>query len=304
MVEQARARDFLGPRYWPTWFGLLCLRLLAFLPLPVLALIGGVLGELAYFILPGRRHVTLTNLRACFPELGPRQQRRLARAHFRAMVQSMLAVPVMWWGGDARLRRLVRTRGEEHLRQALAEKRAVILMFAHFVAMEMGFTLSRDYPMVTVYKRPKNRLIDHLARQRRARFAARLIERREGIKPAIRAIKQGYTFVYLTDQDQGREGAVFAAFFGIPAITVTGMGRVAALTDALVIPCFMRALPWGRGFEAIFQSPLKDFPTNDVLADTTRVNQIIEDAVRQMPEQYFWSHRRFKTRPEGEASFY
>ena len=304
MAETPRLRDFLGPRYWPTWLGLLCMRLLAFLPLPAIALAGGVIGELLYFSMPGRRHVTLTNLRACFPERTARAQRRLARAHFRAMVQSALAVPIMWWGADARLKRLVTRRGEEHLRRALAEKRPVILMFAHFVGMEMGFTLSRDYPTVTVYKRARNRLIDTLARQRRARFTARLIERNEGIKPAIRALQQGKIFVYLTDQDQGRTGAVFAPFFGIPAITVSGMGRVAALTGALVIPCFIRTLPWGRGFEVSFQPPLDNFPTGDAVADTARMNKIIEDAVREMPEQYFWSHRRFKTRPQGEPAFY
>ena len=120
----------------------------------------------------------------------------------------------------------------------------------------------------------------------------------------LRVIKDGGIFLYLTDQDQGREGAVFAPFFGIPAITVTGMGRVAALTDAVVIPCFMRALPWGRGYEAIFQPPLENFPTDDAVADTTRMNKIIEDAVREMPEQYFWVHRRFKTRPENAPAFY
>lgn len=304
MAEQNRLREFLGPRYWPSWIGLMCMRLLAFLPLPAIALVGGALGELLFYFMPGRRHVTLTNLRACFPELSPRQQRRLARAHFRAMVQSALAVPIMWWGTDARLKRLVTRRGEEHLQQALAQRRAVILMFAHFVAMEMGFTLSRDYPTVTVYKRARNRLIDTLARQRRARFTAKLIERSEGIKPAIRAIQQGRIFVYLTDQDQGRTGAVFAPFFGIPAITVSGIGRVAALTDALVIPCFIRMLPWGRGFEIAFQPPLNNYPTDDAVADTTHMNKIIEEAVREMPEQYFWSHRRFKTRPEGEGPFY
>jgi len=305
MAETSRLRDFLGPRYWPSWLGLFCMRLLAPLPLPVIALIGGALGELLYRFMPGRRHITLTNLRACFPELTPGQQRSLARAHFRAMAQATLTVPIVWWGSPVRLARLVRRRGEEHLKGALAAHRTVILMAAHYVAIEMGgVSLSQEYPLIDMYKRLKNRLFDHLLRRRRTRFIGRLVERGDGIKPVLRAIKDGGIFLYLTDQDQGREGAVFAPFFGIPAITVTGLSRVAALTNAVVIPCFMRALSWGRGYEVIFKPPLENFPTNDAVADTTRMNKIIEDAVREMPEQYFWSHRRFKTRPEGEDPFY
>jgi len=305
MAEQSRLRDYLGPRYWPSWLGLLCMRLLAPLPLPVIALVGGALGELLYQFMPGRRHITLTNLRACFPELTPQQQRRMARAHFRAMAQATLTVPIVWWGSPARLARLVQRCGEEHLKRALSTQRPVILLAAHFVAIEMGgVSLSQDYPLIDMYKRLKNRLFDYLLRRRRTRFIGRLVERGEGIKPVLRAIKEGGIFLYLTDQDQGREGAVFAPFFGIPASTVTGLSRVAALTDAVVIPCFMRALSWGRGYEVIFQPPLENFPTDDAVADTTRMNKIIEYAVREMPEQYFWSHRRFKTRPKGEDPFY
>jgi len=305
MVENYRLRDFLGARYWPGWLGLLCMRLLAPLPLPVIVLIGGALGELLYRLHAERRHITLTNLRACFPELNRAQQRRLARAHFRAMAQATLTVPIVWWGSPARLARLVRRRGEEHLQRALATRRTVVLLAAHVVAIEMGgVSLSQDYPLIDMYKRPKNRLFDYLLRRRRTRFIGRLVERHEGIKPVLRAIREGGIFLYLTDQDQGRQGAVFAPFFGVQATTVTGLGRVAALTDALVIPCFMRALPWGRGYEVNFQPPLENFPTGDAVADTTRMNRIIEDAVRTMPEQYFWSHRRFKTRPEGEPAFY
>jgi len=305
MADEYRLRQFFGPRYWPSWLGLLCMRLLAPLPLPVIVLIGGFLGELLYLSMPGRRHITLTNLCACFPELNRAQLRAMARAHFRAMAQATLTVPIVWWGSPARLARLVRRRGEEHLKRALAAKRTVVLLAAHFVAIEMGgVSLSQDYPLIDMYKRPKNRLFDYLLRKRRTRFIGQLVERREGIKPVLRAIKKGGIFLYLTDQDQGREGAVFAPFFGIPVITVTGLSRVAAMTEALVIPCFMRALSWGRGYEVLFQPPLENFPTDDVVADTTRVNRIIEDAVREMPEQYFWSHRRFKTRPDGEDPFY
>lgn len=305
MAELLRLRDYLGPRYWHTWLGLLVLRLLGYLPLPVLTAFGALLGELLYLAMPRRRHITTTNIRACFPELTRAAQRRLARAHFRSVAAVTLAVPLVWWGSATRLDRLVTLRGEEHLKQALAGGRPVVLLSAHFVGIEMGgVALSRHYPVLDMYKRPKNRLIHYFLRRCRVRFGGRLVERREGIKPVIRAIRQGVLFLYLTDQDQGLEGAVFAPFFGIQTATISGLSRVAAATGAAVVPCFMRVLPSGRGYEVIFQPALDHFPGDDVVADTTRMNKIIEAAVREMPEQYFWSHRRFKTRPEGEGPFY
>jgi len=305
MAEEPRLREFLGPRYWHTWIGLAVLRLFVFLPLPVLTALGVLLGELLYLAMPRRRHITTTNIRACFPDLSRLAQWRLIRAHFRSVAAVTLAVPLVWWGSAQRLRRLVTLRGEEHLRAAQAGGHPVLLCSAHFVGIEMGgVTLSQFYPVLDMYKRPKNRLIHYFLRKRRVRFGGQLVERSEGIKPVIRAIKKGVLFLYLTDQDQGMEGAVFAPFFGIETATISGLSRLAASLDARVVPCFMRVRPWGRGVEVIFQPALEDFPTGDVVADTTRMNRIIEDTVRTMPEQYFWSHRRFKTRPPGEKPFY
>jgi KDO2-lipid IV(A) lauroyltransferase len=303
------ARDFLHPRYWPDWLALAFLRLVALLPLPLIAAVGAVLGELFYYVIPRRRRIATTNIRACFPELSPRAQRRLVRAHFRSFAQAALATPISWWGSEKRMKRLVRTPGKEHFDRALAEKKPVILLVAHFVAIEVaGMVLAPDYFMIDMYKRPKNLFFDWLIRTRRTRFVPRhgglLIERREGIKPVIRGLRKGGSFYYLSDQDQGRDGAVFAPFFGVPAATLTALSRLTQLTGAVVIPCFARQRPWGKGYELIFQPPLDHFPSDDVLADTTRMNKVIEDAVRTMPDQYFWSHRRFKTRPEGEPPFY
>ena len=308
MAEAARhytARDFLHPRDWLNWIALLFLRSVAVLPLPLIWFLGAALGSLLYFLMPERRHITLTNLRACFPELSSTAQRKLARAHFRAFTQAMLAAPISWWGSEQRMKRLTRMLGKEHLDRALAEKTPVILLVPHFVSIEVpGLVLAPDHFITTMYKRPKNRFFDWLIRARRRRFGGLLVERREGMKPVLRAMKQGGIFLYLPDQDQGRDGAVFASFFGVAASTITGLGRVAALTRAVVIPCFTRLLAKGEGYEITFHAPLENFPTDDAVADTVRMNKIIEDAVRTMPEQYFWSHRRFKTRPEGEAPFY
>lgn len=298
-------RDFLAPRYWPDWLALVFLRTVAALPLSLIWLVGGTVGEFLYVVMAHRRHITAANIRACFPELSAADQQRLVRAHFRAFTQAAFATPIAWWGSARRLRRIVRMPGREHFDRALAAKRPVILLVAHFVAIELaGVALAPDYFIIDMYKRPKNRFFDWLIRARRRRFGGLLVERREGIKPVIRALRKGGTFFYLSDQDQGMDGAVFAPFFGVPAATLTALSRLAQLTGAVVIPAVARQLRWGQGYELEFQPPLENFPTDDVLADTVRMNSVIEDAVRTMPEQYFWSHRRFKTRPPGEPPFY
>jgi len=308
MAETANeytARDFLHPRYWPDWLALVFLRLVALLPLPLIWLLGAIFGELLYPVMTRRRHIARTNIQACFPALSPSEQRRLVRAHFRAFAQAALATPIAWWGSKQRLQRLVHMPGREHLDRALAARRPVILLVAHFVAIEVcGVALAPDYFIIDMYKRPKNRFFDYLIRARRRRFGGLLVERREGIKPVIRGLRKGGTFFYLSDQDQGREGAVFVPFFGIPTATLTALSRLTQLSNAVVIPAFARQRTWGRGYQLIFHPPLEQFPGDDVVADTARMNRIIEDAVRTMPDQYFWSHRRFKTRPEGEPPFY
>lgn len=307
--REYRWRDFLAPRYWPDWLALLFLRGVALLPLPLIWLVGGTIGEFLYVVMARRRHIATTNIRACFPELSATDQQHLVRAHFRAFTQAAFATPIAWWGSEARMKRLVRTPGKEHMERALAAKRPVILLVAHFVAIEVaGMVLAPDHFMIDMYKRPKNRFFDWLIRTRRTRFVPRhgglLVERREGIKPVIRALRKGGTFFYLSDQDQGMEGAVFAPFFGVPAATLTALSRLAQMTGAVVIPTVARQLPRGRGYELEFQPPLDGFPSGDELADTVRMNSVIEAAVRTIPEQYFWSHRRFKTRPPGEPPFY
>ncbi len=293
------------PRYWATWLGVGLLRTAVLLPLPVLAGIGGLLGLFLYYLHPPRRRIVAINLGRCFPRLDARAQRRLARQHFRALGQGLFDAAIVWWASVRRLQRLVHFEGREHYDRALTQGRPIILLAPHFVAMEVGGVfLSGERPVTTMYKKTKNAAFNSLLRHARVRFGGQIIERDEGLKPAIRALKGGRVFYYLPDQDLGREHSVFAPFFGVSTATVPALGRLAQLTGAVVIPCFTRQRTWGRGYDVIFEPPLADFPTGDTLIDAARTNEAIERGVALMPAQYFWVHKRFKTRPEGEADFY
>jgi lauroyl/myristoyl acyltransferase len=202
------------------------------------------------------------------------------------------------------LRQLTRFRDRHHYEEALAAHRRIILLAPHFLGLEVGgIRLSQERPVVSMYKKPKKALFAYALSQR-SRYAATMVERDAPLTALIRKIRQGLPFYYLPDQDPGHGQAAFAPFFGVPAATVTALGRMAKMTDAVVIPCFTRLLPYGRGYEIFFYPPLADFPTDDPQADARRMNAEIEKGVREMPEQYMWTYKRFKTRPDAAASYY
>ncbi len=307
MPAPVNIKPLLRPRYWPSWIGYVFLRVAAILPLQLIWVAGGVVGEVIYMLHAERRNVALVNIRLCFPQLPDHARKSMARRHFREFVRAALAVPIAWWGPVRRLERLVHCRDCHYFDDALAEGRPIILLVPHFVGVEIGgmyLASAGDPQFIDMYKRPKNPLFDYMIWKGRFRFGGMLIERFEGLKPAIRGLKQGMVFYYLPDQDPGSRGSVFVPFFGVPAATLTALGRLAAITDAVVIPCFTRQLPYGRGYEVIFRPPLDNFPSGDELADARRMNEEIEAGVSAMPEQYFWVHKRFKTRPPGVPEYY
>jgi KDO2-lipid IV(A) lauroyltransferase len=275
-----------------------------FLPLGALAALGNALGAALFWLVPERRRVTRINLEKCFPRMAPEQRERVARAHFRAFARSVLDHALLWWSRRARIERLVRVEGLEHLR-SLAGAPA-ILFVPHFVGLDAAFTrLCCELDMVGMYANQKNPLLGRLLWRGRNRFGnQKAISRQEGVRPLIAGMREGRPLYYLPDQDYGRRDALFVPFFGVQAATIPGLSRIARITGAKVLPCIARILPGGAGYRVTIEPPWEDFPTTDPFADTLRMNQYIERRILDMPEQYLWNHKRFKTRPEGEAGFY
>ena len=293
------------PRYWLSWAWLVLMRLLSHLPLRAIWLLGAVVGMVLYVLHSGRRHVARRNLERCFPQLRPAQREQLVRRHFRALGQTLLDNGIAWWSSKRRLKRLFRIRGREHYDHALARGQNIILLVPHFLGLEAAVNrLALERPMVTVFRHPDNVPLRVVVERGRKRFGLNLTDHTQPLAALVRAVKSGTPLYYLPDQDAGRRNAVFAPFFGTPASTFAALGRLAKMTDAVVIPCLARQRVYGAGYEIVFQPPLKNFPTGDVVADATRMNAEIEKYVRKWPAQYFWVHKRFKTRPEGEGNFY
>jgi len=287
-----------------TRLGLGVIWLLHWLPLSLLAALGRATGLVLYLLAGERRRVVLTNFKLCFPELTEGERARLARNHFAAFTRSLLEHGILWWGSRERVLDMVRIEGLEHW-QAVAN-RPVIFLAPHFVGLDMGgIRIGAEYRVVSVYSKQKNPAFDAVLYHGRTRFVMPdLYSRQDGIRPVAKAIKKGLPFYYLPDMDFGERDSIFVPFFGVPAATITGLSRIAALTGAVIVPAVTTQLPGGQGYVLRFHPAWENFPSGDLAADTRRMNAFIEDRVREMPEQYYWLHKRFKTRPAGEQRFY
>ncbi len=304
MSSTVSLKTFLSPRYWYAWPILALMQIWSWLPSRVLWVLGTALGSLFILFSSPARRVAARNLELCFPELGPRERRRLLRRHFMLCGFAVVSLSVAWWAPKWRIKRFIALRNHELLDEALKGGKNVILLAPHFIGLDIGgsrLTVEGDF--VSMYRKSRNPFLEYVY-QRRSRYGAPVVERSSSLKSLIKYIREGRPFYYLPDQDLGERASLFVTFFGIPAATVTALSRIAQSTNAAVLPCITRILPCGRGYETCLYPPFENFPSDDPSADAKRMNEEVEKWVREMPEQYMWSYRRFKTRPNNEPSLY
>jgi Kdo2-lipid IVA lauroyltransferase/acyltransferase len=268
------------------------------------ARLGAALGDLLWLLVRPRRRVTLTNLRACFPQITEAERRALGRRLFRKVARSVLDHAVLWRGSRSAVERLVRVQGAQHL--SAPANRPLILLAPHFVGLDAGGlrvnTLVRG---VSIYARQSNAVWDEWLLKGRRRFNDPLLIPRRGaaeLKTVIRAMKEGLPLYYLPDMDVGRDNSIFVPFFGVPAATIPMVSRLARLISAKVVMAVTEMTD--EGYVLHFEAPWGEFPGASVEDDTRRMNREIERWVQRLPDQYLWTHKRFKTRPPEAPPFY
>lgn len=302
-MSSTQKKIFLQVKYWPTWLGLGLLRLFATLPWRLVATLSDGLGWLIYYAYGSRRRIAEKNLSSCFPEWSNKQVQATAKRSFQLGMQAAFFTGIGWWASSRRYRSLVECDASA-LDAYMAEGKNVIVLTPHFMGLETaGIYLSINRRFMTMYQYAKNALIHHYVVTKRGRFGGELVERKEPLRKMLRLIKSGMPLYYLPDQDAGRRGR-FVPFFGVSASTFDMLGKMVKMTDAIVVPCSVEIRPKGQGMRIRFHPPLQGLPSGDDDQDVLLMNQQIESLIRQMPEQYLWAHKRFKTRPEGEAAFY
>ena len=279
------------------------MRLLKHLPLPWLRGVGWAVGRLLFVLARRRRRIAEVNLARCFPEQSEAQRRQWVQRHFVLFAQAWLDRSWLWEGRPEVVLQRVRLTGQV---QELDSTVPTLLFAPHFVGMDAGWiALTAHVPrrFCGLYARQRNAVLDRWMADGRSRFGEpHIVAKSAGLKALVTALRAGEPLYLLPDMDYGPRDSVFVPFYGIEAATVPSLSRFARMGGARVLPIVSRLTP--DGYEVMVLPPWEGFPSDDVLADTARMNRELETWIDAVPDQYYWVHKRFKTRPNGETPFY
>lgn len=284
-------------------FVILVLQALSWLPLPALRALGWVLGRLLHRFVSARRHVVLTNLGLCFPHLSENERSNLAKSTFVYFAQAWLDRSWLWHGSPATTRNRLKLSG------ALSELQGdnpTVVFAPHFVGLDAGWTaLTQQLPrtFATIYTNQTNLVMDDWIHRGRSRYGhCELFGRIAGVRPVVAALRAAHPLYLLPDMNFGPHESVFVPFYGVMAATVPSLARFANLGSAKVVPVVSRMTDAGYQIEVM--PAWTDFPSGDAVGDTALMNQRLQSYIDSMPAQYYWVHKRFKDRPEGQAPVY
>jgi KDO2-lipid IV(A) lauroyltransferase len=296
---------FAWLRYAVGWLAYAGMRSIVLLPFGWQLALGKAFGRATRVLVRSRSRIAARNLEVCFPEMSAAERDRVLRAHFASLGAFVIEMSMGWFGSERKIRELFRVEGEEHLRAALERGKGVILATAHFTTMEIWWPALRPLcPRLTgMYKWQRNPVMNKAMYRGRGRsidvqFA------NDNVREMLRQLARNSAAIYLSDQSYAGKGSELLPFFGEPAMTNTALARIARISDAAVLPFFCRRLPDDSGYVMTFGAPLDGVPSSDRNEDTRRLNRALEDQIRLCPEQYWWIHKRFKSRPAPLPNLY
>lgn len=279
------------------------IRWLGYFPLPVVRALGAALGMLLYGVVASRRRVVNTNLRLCFPHWSPTEVRAQTVQVFIHFAQSWLDRGWLWHGPAQYTRTRLKLTGAL---EELEGDRPTVIFLPHFVGLDavgMALTQQTARRYTTIYTNQANAVSDAWILKGRRRFGSmRLFGRSDGVKPILEALRNGEPLILLPDMNFGPEDSLFVPFYGVSAATVPSLSRFARLGRAKVVPILAKMT--STGYEIRVLPAWANFPSGDLLADTTLMNERLQGFIDAMPSQYYWVHKRFKDRPVGEPSVY
>lgn len=305
MVQAQFRTAYFHPRYWLTWLGIAALYLVTLLPYPLIRRIGFTLGRL--FMRIGKRRVKIAerNLELCFPDMSREARAQILQENFESTGMAVMETGMAWFWPDWRVKKIFQVEGLEHMRQAQAEQRGVLLIGVHFLTLELGGRIFGLYnPGVGVYRPNDNPLMDWLQTWGRLRSNKYMIDRKD-VKGMIRALRAGETIWYAPDHDYGPRRSVFVPLFAVDkAATTTGTSILMQAADPALVAFAPIRNKDGSGYRLVISPAIEGFPMDDEVAAAAFMNRVVEKEILRAPGQYMWLHRRFKTRPEGESSLY
>ena len=293
----------LSPRYWPTWLGFGLLRLTAWLPYPAGMALGRSIGRFLGLLPLATRQIARINIKLCFPELAEAERETILRDHYKSLGMSLIETAYSWWGHGKKVKQRYTIEGLEHLEAARSKGKGVILLSAHFTTLEIGGCILSYYlRFAAMYRDQNNKVADRIMYRGRNRTADIIIHRND-IRSLLKALKNDLPVWYAPDQNYSGQNYAFVPFFGIPAATNTATARIAKASGAAVVS-FSQVRDKQGHYHVLLEPALENFPGDDPVAATARINRVIEAQIRRAPDQYLWVHRRFKNRPEGMSPVY
>ena len=305
MDDRATQRPPLTPSYWPGWLAVGLLWLLGKTPQRIALVLSRLLGWLLTHAMSGRRRVAERNLERCFPEWDARRRAAVVTACFWSLGRMLFEVAWSWTASERFLRRVSRVEGVEEFRQAAARGRGVLLITAHFSCLDIGAHIGALAigNAAGIYRPLRSPVLEWYQNRSRARWTENMF-RKNDLRSAVRYLRDGGVLWYAPDQDFGPKYSVFVPFFGIQTATLRATERLVTLTGCAVMQMYPVYEEAERKYVVRFRQASQDFPSGNALQDLASINAMLEAQVREAPEQYWWIHRRFKTRPPGEPPFY
>lgn len=296
---------FLHPRHWGTWAGLGLLWLLVQLPYPILSRLGESLGQLARPFLKRRECIARRNLELCFPTMNDELREAMIAKNFMSLGMALFETGMAWFWSDKRVRRWFDVEGYQHLVAAQAHQRGVMVVGVHFMSLELGGrVMGLCQPMMATYRPHNSELMEWVQTRGRMRSNKSMIDRRN-LKGLVSELKKGEAVWFAPDQDYGSKGSTFAPFFSVPnAATTNGTYVLSRLSGASMLTVTMVRKADRSGYLLHIGQAMTDYPAKNEHEAASYMNRVIEREILRAPEQYLWIHRRFKTRPPGDASLY
>jgi len=284
------------PRHWPSWLAVAIIRLVVLLPAPTLIRLGTPLGHLLYRTVGRRRRIAYRNLQRAFPDKTSGDIDAIVHSHFQALGIMAMEMLITWWKRSNQIPAKIEITGQEHLQQALAKGKGVLLLSAHFTSLEIGGALLQRDTQFTIhgmYRPHENLVFEAVVKKGRQHWFSEMIAR-DNVKQMLRSLKKGLIVWYAPDQAYGGRNSIQVPFFGHNVATNPGTSRIARLSGAPVVPYFPIRKSNGLDYELRLLPALDNFPSDDLSHDATMINELIEKIAREYPEQYYWVHRRFK----------
>ncbi|MEQ4986985.1 Kdo(2)-lipid IV(A) acyltransferase [Proteus sp. fly-1089] len=298
-------KSFLQPKYWLTWFGIGLLYILVLLPYPVIYWLGTRLGRFSKVFLKKRVQIAERNIELCFPQMPKSEREALVNKNFESVGMGLFETGMAWFWPEWRVKRWFKVSGLENISAIQEKGQGILLIGIHFLTLELGARIFGIYnPGIGVYRPNDNPVMDWLQTWGRLRSNKSMIDRKD-VKGMIRSLKAGEIVWYAPDHDYGPRKSVFVPLFAVDkAATTTGTYILARTSKPALIPFTPKRLPEGKGYELIISPAVADFPVDNEVNTAKAMNKVVEQEILRAPDQYMWLHRRFKTRPEGDASLY